>query len=51
MFCVSFSNVGFTEPQVIEAGHKIKVGIVDDAVHGVDTEAQLIELNQLIGIP
>lgn len=34
--------------KVIEAGHKIKVGIVEDAVHGVDTEAQLVELNELI---
>ena len=36
--------------QVIEAGYKIKVGIVNDAIHGVDTESQLIELNELIGV-
>jgi hypothetical protein len=34
---------------VIEAGYKIKVGIVEEAVHGVDTEEQLIHLNNLIG--
>eukprot|EP00238_Polyblepharides_amylifera_P009839 CAMPEP_0196583580 /NCGR_PEP_ID=MMETSP1081-20130531/43991_1 /TAXON_ID=36882 /ORGANISM="Pyramimonas amylifera, Strain CCMP720" /LENGTH=295 /DNA_ID=CAMNT_0041904515 /DNA_START=55 /DNA_END=942 /DNA_ORIENTATION=+ len=34
--------------KVIEAGYKIKVGIVANAVHGVDTPEQLVELNQLI---
>jgi len=34
--------------KVIEAGYKIKVGIVEEAVHGVDTEEQLIHLNNLI---
>jgi hypothetical protein len=35
--------------KVIEAGFKIKVGKVEDAVHGVDTPEQLDELNALIG--
>jgi CMP-2-keto-3-deoxyoctulosonic acid synthetase len=34
--------------KVIEAGFKIKVGKVEDAVHGVDTPEQLDELNALI---
>ena len=34
--------------QVIEAGYKIKVGIVQEAVHGVDTEEQLKDLDETI---
>ena len=34
--------------KVIEAGHRIKVGIVNEAVHGVDTPAQLDDLNDQV---
>ena len=34
--------------KVIEAGYKIKVGIVEKAVHGVDTPAQLAHLNKML---
>lgn len=34
--------------KVIEAGYKIKVGIVQEAVHGVDTEEQLEDLDRMI---
>lgn len=40
-------RLGFA-PQVIEAGFKIRVGIVKEAVHGVDTPEQLAELNKKI---
>ena len=33
--------------KVLEAGHRIKVGLVSDAVHGVDTPEQLAHLNEL----
>ena len=32
--------------QVIEAGFKIRVGIVEEAIHGVDTPEQLEDLNK-----
>ena len=35
--------------KVIEAGYRIKIGIVSDAVHGVDTPEQLDDLNKRIG--
>mmetsp|Transcript_36088 Transcript_36088/g.102161 ORF Transcript_36088/g.102161 Transcript_36088/m.102161 type:complete len:311 (-) Transcript_36088:267-1199(-) len=31
--------------KVIEAGFKIRVGIVEEAIHGVDTPEQLVDLN------
>ena len=34
--------------KVIEAGYKIKLGWVEDAVHGVDTVGQLEALNLAI---
>ena len=34
--------------KVIEAGSKIRVGIVHEAVHGVDTPEQLEDLNRLL---
>ena len=34
--------------KVIEAGYKIRVGIVHEAVHGVDTPEQLDDLNRLL---
>lgn len=34
--------------KVIEAGRRIKVGIVQEAVHGVDTPAQLDDLNEQV---
>jgi CMP-2-keto-3-deoxyoctulosonic acid synthetase len=33
---------------VIEAGYRIKVGIVHEAVHGVDTPEQLDDLNRML---
>lgn len=34
--------------KVIEAGYRIKVGIVTEAVHGVDTPEQLDDLNRML---
>ena len=34
--------------KVIEAGYRIKVGIVNEAVHGVDTPEQLDDLNRML---
>eukprot|EP00854_Cymbomonas_tetramitiformis_P013984 gene13984-16529_t len=34
--------------KVIEAGYRIRMGIVNEAVHGVDTPEQLVHLNELI---
>ena len=34
--------------KVIEAGYKIRVGIVEKAVHGVDTPEQLRHLNGML---
>mmetsp|Transcript_28317 Transcript_28317/g.45356 ORF Transcript_28317/g.45356 Transcript_28317/m.45356 type:complete len:146 (+) Transcript_28317:1030-1467(+) len=34
--------------KVIEAGYRIKVGIVHEAVHGVDTPEQLDDLNRML---
>lgn len=31
---------------MIEAGFKIRVGKVEEAVHGVDTPEQLVDLNK-----
>ena len=34
--------------KVIEAGYKIRVGLVEKAVHGVDTSEQLKHLNSML---
>ena len=34
--------------KVIESGYNIKVGIVEKAVHGVDTPEQLKHLNSML---